>query len=321
MKAVLLAAGLGTRLLPITKKISKPMIPIAGKPFLEYIINDLVSCDIDQVCIVIGHLSNQIKDYFHDGSKFNIDIQYVIQKNYKGTADAILHSKDFVGNDPFLLYLADTIIPEDLKIHVKNMKISNSDVEILTSKVPTSLLNAVGTVRLMENNFVSRIDEKSKVPNSDLGWAGLAFFNDNSILNEIKNIDFSNSKEVSIVDSINKLIISGKQVRNRICSKFIDSGTPKGLIECANYILNKRSSHSNFSRFKNSKILESVYIGKNCLIGNNSTIGPNTSIENNVKIHENVIINNSIILDDVEINSNQHITNSIVTKYGNISIN
>lgn len=318
MKAVLLAAGLGTRLLPITKKISKQMIPIAGKPLLEYIIKDLVSCGIDNICIVVGHLEDQIKEYFHDGKKFNLKIQYVLQKNYKGTADAILYAKDFVGNDPFLLYHADTIISPDFINKINQMKNTNSDVEILTSEVPESLLNAVGTVRTDKKNFVTQIDEKSNQPKSKLGWSGVAIFNDNTIFQEIIKIDFQDSKEINITDGINKLISLKKTVHNFTCSSFIDSGTPKGLLEASKYILKEKLSDIKHE-LKNSKITNPVFIGKNCNIENNCLIGPYVSIENNVLIHEHATIKNSIILDDVEVSSNKKIINEIFTKYGNIS--
>ena len=318
MKAVLLSAGLGTRLLPITKKISKQMIPIAGKPLLEYIIRDLVSCGIDHICIVVGHLENQIKEYFHEGEKFNLKIQYVLQKNYKGTADAILYAKDFVGNDPFLLYHADTIISPDFINKINQMKNSSYDVEILTSKVPESLLNSVGTVVTDKKNFVIQIDEKSNQPKSKLGWSGVAIFNNNTIFEEITKLDFQNSEEVNITDGINRLISLEKTVHNSTCSSFIDSGTPNGLLTVSKYILKEKILDVE-NKLKNSKITKPTFIGKNCDIENDCLIGPYTSIENNVLIHEHVTIQNSIILDDVEISPNQKIIDKIFSKHGNLS--
>ena len=159
MKAVLLAAGKGIRLRPITDKIPKQMIKIAGKPLLEYIINDLVSCGFDKICIVIGHHGDQIKEYFLDGKKFNAKIQYVEQRKFKGTADATRHTKKFVNNESFLLYLSDTMIPNFDDI-LKNLLKSNEDVEILSTKILHSQLQKVGNIQINDKNYVTKIIEK-----------------------------------------------------------------------------------------------------------------------------------------------------------------
>jgi len=80
MKAVLLAAGKGQRLSPISDKTSKLMIIIHGKPFLEYIINDLIDVGISEICIVVGNLGNQIRDYFGNGNNFGVKIEFVVQE-------------------------------------------------------------------------------------------------------------------------------------------------------------------------------------------------------------------------------------------------
>ncbi|MGI0009833.1 MAG: sugar phosphate nucleotidyltransferase, partial [Nitrosopumilaceae archaeon] len=135
MKAVLLAAGVGQRLRPITNSIPKQMISIGGKPLLEYIINDITSLGFDKICIVIGHHGNQIKNYFGEGRRFNATIEYVTQQEYKGTADATNYARKFVGKDKFLLYLSDTIIPKRLHEHVQYMLTEDSEANILSAKV------------------------------------------------------------------------------------------------------------------------------------------------------------------------------------------
>ena len=160
MKVILLAAGIGQRLQPITDDIPKPMIKIAGKPILEYILEDLLNFGFNDLCIVVGHEANQIKNYFSNWNKNSCSISFVTQNEYKGTAHAMYLAKDFVKNDPFLLYLADTIIPLDLNDKLSKMVSDVNSMSILSSKSFVNDSNSVGNV-VVKDNFVKSISEKS----------------------------------------------------------------------------------------------------------------------------------------------------------------
>ena len=116
---ILLAAGYGSRLNPITKSIPKTMIEIGGKPILEYIIEDCKKNGIINIGIVVSHLKKQITDYFGNGRKFGVKIKYFQQKHLSGTSDALFEARSFVKNKSFIVYLADTIIPKGLKEFLK----------------------------------------------------------------------------------------------------------------------------------------------------------------------------------------------------------
>ena len=112
MKAVILAAGEGKRLRPITTSRPKPMIPIAGKPLLEHTIMALKHVGIDHVLLIVGYKEDLVKAYFGDGQdRFGITIKYVIQDEYLGTAHATGYAKDFVNEDePFLMMYGDILV-------------------------------------------------------------------------------------------------------------------------------------------------------------------------------------------------------------------
>ena len=313
MKAVLLAAGKGERLLPITNKILKQMIPIAGKPLLEYIINDLVKCGFDEICLIIGHFGNQIKDYFKDGSEFKIKIHYVIQEKLTGTATALNYAKDFVDNESFLLYLSDTIIPKDLNYNLKKMIDDNSEINILSAGIDKSDLKNVGNIE-MHDNYVTKISEKQANSKSNLAWAGLAFFKSGFIFNIIEKLGRSSTGEYEITEAMNECLSYDKTIRNNICDGFIDAGSPNGLLEMSKFILkNSFFSSKNSFKIENQTIIKPSYIGNNCIIGKNVTIGPSVSIGNNVKLGHNVTVAYSLILDGAEIESNKTILKSIIS--------
>jgi glucose-1-phosphate thymidylyltransferase len=308
MKVVLLAAGKGKRLSPITEKLPKQMIKIVGKPILEHIIQYLAKHNFDDICIIIGHQSEQIKKYFGDGSNFGVKITYVYQKEQKGTAHATYLSKNFVGQDNFLLYLADTIIPNDLNNFLQKTS-KNFDIEILSSDVNKEKSNSVGTISYKGDGLVTEILEKNNVDGVVLAWAGIALFKSNKIFKTIEELQPSIREEYEITDAINNLIQNGSQVRHHRYFSFIDAGTVKGLLDLQKFLLKEKKSE-----LQSSSIILSntVYIGENCKFGKNLTIGPFVSIGNNVIIEDNIIIQNSIILDNSRIDSNTKIMDSIL---------
>ena len=318
MKAVLLAAGKGSRLEPITNHIPKQMIKIASKPFLEYIIDDLVRCGFDEILIIIGHHGDQIKKYFQNVLKFNNKIQFVTQKEYKGTGDAIKYAKQFVGNNKFLVYLADTIIPYKLKDYLEELVADNDDISILSSVIQQSKISSVGNI-LLENEYVINISEKPLETKSNLAWAGLAFFKDGYIFEVLEDLAPSLSGEYDITEAMNLAILHNKKIKNHLCDKYIDSGTPNDLLETLKYILNKEQSHKNILNLKTTTVLSPTYIGKNCKFGKKVQIGPFVSMEDGVCIGDNVKIAEALILDDVQIPENKILSKIIISKYGDIS--
>jgi dTDP-glucose pyrophosphorylase len=110
MKAVILAAGKGTRMKDLTKETPKPMLPVQGKPILQHIIDGLVSVGIKDVCIIVGWRADVIQDYFGDGSAFGANVVYVTQEVQDGTGKAPEFAKDFVGDDPFVLTYGDILV-------------------------------------------------------------------------------------------------------------------------------------------------------------------------------------------------------------------
>jgi glucose-1-phosphate thymidylyltransferase len=317
MKVILLAAGIGQRLQPITDDIPKPMIKIAGKPILEYILEDLLNFGFNDLCIVVGHEANQIKNYFSNWNKNSCSISFVTQNEYKGTAHAMYLAKDFVKNDPFLLYLADTIIPLDLNDKLSKMVSDVNSMSILSSKSFVNDSNSVGNV-VVKDNFVKSISEKSESGETDLAWAGLAFFNDCSIFRVIEGLSPSKHGEYDITNAMDLVIKQNQIIRNYSCEKFIDCGTPKGLLDGLKFILRKKELPATSPSSCN--IIEPCYIGINCTFDTNITIGPFVSLGDNVSIGNNVKINETVVLNNTKISSNNIISHSIISEQAKLSV-
>jgi len=319
MKAVILAAGLGIRLNPLTNNILKSMIPVGGKPLLEYIISELSQSSFNDICLVVGHKQETIRNYFKDGRKFGVKIQYVEQKKLQGTAHAVMLTKNFVGNDSFLLYLADTIIPEGLHDLIKKMKENSTFFDIISSKINKKTSENVGHI-LVKNDNVIQILEKPKESISNFAWAGVAFFKNNYIFEILDELKISQTGEFEITEALNLALNKKFEIHNHTCKEFIDFGTSDGLLRINKFLLSKKDFQTvrTFKIF--SKIIEPVFIGKNCKVGINVRLGPYVSIGNDVILNDNVSIKNSLVLDDVNIKKEQKFVHTIIFPNGFLTI-
>ncbi len=311
MKVVLLAAGLGKRLEPMTSSIPKPMIMIAGKPIIEHIIVDLKKFGFTDFCIVIGHLGNKIKHHFGDGSTYDVCISYIEQENFSGTASATKLAENFVNEDSFLLYLADTIIPKNLEHYLQNMINSNFEISILTSQIDNSKIGNVGNVEI-EKDHVLKITEKSIISESNLSWAGIAFFKNNYIFKIIENLQPSQRGEFEITEAMNLVLDTNKKIKNFTCEKYVDAGTISGILELNKIILTQNNMSYIYEPNIKLKIKNPVYIGKNCNIGKNVELGPFVSIGDYVNINDNVKLQDTLVLDNSNILSNKNISKSVI---------
>jgi len=302
MKAILLAAGLGNRLLPITESIPKPMIKIADKPILEYILNDLITAGFDDFCIVVGHQANQIKNHFKNWNKSGIKITFVTQNSLLGTADALSCAKNFVHNENFLVYLSDTLIP-NLPNILNKMKNNDSDVSLVSSQNYSNPSNSIGNI-VTTNDIVTHISEKSNISKSVLAWAGIASFNDNSIFKIIEKLNLSKTGEYDITEALNLMLKNKKTIQNFTCDKFIDCGTLDGLLNGLSFIISKISN--------DSKIQNLSYVSKDCILGTNVNIEQNVSIGKNCSIGNNVSLSDCIILSNTSIVSDQQIKHKVM---------
>ena len=119
MKAVVLAAGEGKRLQPITYTHPKPLLPVGGQPILERILRDLKNAGITEVFLVVNYLEDKIKAYFKDGSQLGISIKYIHQPHPNGTGDALLYAEEYVGGEElFIMMYGDLVIEELSLIHI-----------------------------------------------------------------------------------------------------------------------------------------------------------------------------------------------------------
>ena len=167
MKGIILHGGHGTRLRPLTHTGPKQLLPIANKPMSEYCVEAINDCGITEIAIIIGGIgSNKVREYYGDGSKFNVKISYIEQDEPKGIAHAINLCKNFIGNEKFLVFLGDNIIQKSIFDISKKFESSNDDALVLLCEVSNPERFGIADVR---ENKIIKIIEKPKNPPTNLG--------------------------------------------------------------------------------------------------------------------------------------------------------
>ena len=323
MKAVILAAGQGTRMGPLTRNTPKVMLPIANKPLLYHVIKSAHDAGIRDFVLVVGYGEQIIKEYFKDGSDMGVRIEYVHQEKQLGTADAVGSVEGMV-NERFLVLNGDIIVSA---AHIKMLIGCRSDVVLTARHVDNPC--EYGVLEIQEKK-VLRIIEKPKNPPTNLANAGIYVF-PLSIFDAIHKTGISVRKEYEITDSLQMLIDEGEDVGFlTLCDKWMDIGKPWELLEANEYFLSNlqpaiKGEVEPFATLKGSVsvgegtiirngsyIIGPVIIGNDCDIGPNCYIRPGTSIGDNVRIGNAVEIKSSIIMKSTHIGHLSYVGDSII---------
>ena len=339
MKAVILAAGKGKRLNPITSTIPKPMIPVGGKPLLELAILSLKKVGITEILLIVGYREEIIRNYFGNGNdKFNVKIDYISQDKHLGTAHAVGFAEEFVGKDTFLLMYGDLLTdPTVYKEVIENFK--KNDNEGLISLFEVNRPQEYGIISLDSDGYVEKITEKPLLESNlgNLANAGIFIF-DPQIFEAIKKTKLSIREEFEFTDSMRILIneLKGK-IKGYVIKDFFwsDIGLPWHLLDANEYILSKIQHDIKGKVEENVHISGNVIIGKNtlirsgsyiigpCYIGENSLIGPNAFIRPYTSVGHNCHIGiseikNSLIFSNSAIPHFNYIGDSIICENVNL---
>jgi len=301
MKGVILAAGHGKRLLPLTSFRPKHMLPVAGKPILHHSLEYLRDVlKITDVIMVVGYQRESIMDYFKNGEELGIKISYIIQDSTqtKGLAAAVNLVKDYITED-FVVLLGDNLFSTDLKkvidLHLETK--ASATLHLEENENP----QRYGVVELDGDKVIS-LEEKPKNPKSNYVITGFYVFSP-VIFNMFANLKPSFRGEYELTDAIQTLVNHGYSVRASLISGWrLDIGFPEDLLEVNKHYLNK-DTNAVLGELENTEIIPPVYVAKGTKIAD-STIGPYAMIEADVEVY-NSEIKNSVILEKCVLKDSQ----------------
>jgi bifunctional UDP-N-acetylglucosamine pyrophosphorylase/glucosamine-1-phosphate N-acetyltransferase len=336
MKAVILAAGEGTRLNPITINRPKPLIKISGKTILEYTLATLNYSGISEVIIVTNYRQKDIQQYIGDGKKYDLKISYRKQEKMNGTAYAVLATESMIKENFILIYGDLLFSPEAIKKIVDVFITKKTDGVMAVT--PTENPEKYGIVEIDKEQKIKKIIEKPKTnAPSKLANAGLYIFS-KEIFDKIKQITASIRGEYELTDAISLFVKEGKNVLAVQINEddWIDIGRPWNLLEANKWILKKLNHRiygtvedgaqligpvtvAKTARIRSGTYIEGpVFIDEESDIGPNCYIRPHTSIGKNVRIGNACEIKNTIIMDKTHVGHLSYVGDSIIGERCNL---
>jgi glucose-1-phosphate thymidylyltransferase len=289
MKAIIPVAGIGTRLRPHTHTQPKALIPIAGKPILAHITENLIGAGILDFVFVIGYLGDKIEQYILQNYP-QINAQFVIQTTGKGVGHAIWLAKDCIHvNEEILIVFGDTIVDADLQT------ICASKGNYLgVKKVDDPRL--FGVAEIDKDGNITRVVEKPDIPKSNMALVGVYKIENSRMLLKFLNNNLAQKLtthgEYTLTDAIMQMINKGITFHSFNVSNWFDCGKKEILLETNSLLLKRLNYDTSEYIFENTIVIPPVFIGVGCKISN-SIIGPNVSIG------ENAILNYATIKESI----------------------
>jgi glucose-1-phosphate thymidylyltransferase len=298
LKGLILSGGAGTRLRPITHTSAKQLVPVANKPVLFYGIEALVEAGITQIGVIIApETGEEIRQAAGDGSQFGASITYIEQEAPLGLAHALLTAEDFLGQNPFVMYLGDNLLRDGIVDLVEVFRRNQPDALILLTSVDDP--SSYGVAELNGDRVV-RLVEKPKDPPSDLALVGVYMFTP-KIFEAAHSIEPSARGELEITDAIDSLIESDLRVEPHIVKGWWkDTGKLEDMLDANRLVLEDIEQRIDGELDDDSRVegrvvleegakLEATVVRGPAVIGSgarisNSYIGPYTAIDHDVLI-------------------------------------
>ena len=310
MKGIILHGGSGTRLRPLTYTDVKQLLPVAGKPVSEYALLNLIELGIKDINIIVGDVGqNEVREYYSDGSRWDVSITYTFQEKPLGIAHAIGLTKDFIGTDDFVVVLGDNYFQNGLSALNQEFKKTHADALVALTEVDNPSQFGIATV---SDGRIMKMEEKPKNPASNLAVTG-AYFLRTNIFPIIKQLKPSWRNELEITEAFQLMLNKGMKIGYALIEGWWkDTGTVEEFLDCNRMVLEKigddasKQLHSGVVQGKikigdnvqikgSTRILGPCYIGSNTVL-ENTYVGPYTSIGSNCLI-KNVEVGNSVIMD------------------------
>jgi len=328
VKALVLAGGSGSRLRPITHTSAKQLVPVANKPVLFYGLESIAEAGIREVGVVVGDTAPEIQAAVGDGSAFGLQVTYLRQEAPLGLAHALLISRDYLGDDDFVMYLGDNFIVGGIKEIVDQFAAERrtSDVAARIMLTRVSDPRAFGVAELDEQGRVVRLEEKPSEPKSDLALVGVYLFSP-AVHPFVERLKPSRRGELEITEAIQGMLDAGLPVHSTVISGYWkDTGNVTDMLEVNRLVLEslEPARHGEVTDSEligrvrveagaavhGCRIVGPVVIGSGSVL-RDSYVGPFTSIDRDCRVTDSEI-EYSIVLRGASISGVRRIESSLI---------
>ena len=333
MKAVVLAAGEGSRMWPLAETRPKHLLPIAGKPLIGHLLSALSAVAVTDVLLVVGFRADTIRTSLGDGTSFGVQLRYLNQRSWTGTASAVNVAREVLCNEQFLVLNGDLLLePRAIKAVIDKARDHRTVIGLIKMDRPSEY----GVVDL-DGDRVTKISEKPRGRKE--GWVNTGIYVlSKESFREIEKTKPSKRREYELTSTLQLMVEEGVDVRSAKinAADWMDVGRPWELLSANERVLMKLR-HNLEGTVESGAVIQSpvwleagatvkagshiegpVYLGTNSIIGPNSRIRPYTSIEDNVHIGANCDIKNSIIMQQTRIPHLSYIGDSVIGEMCNL---
>jgi glucose-1-phosphate thymidylyltransferase len=316
MKGLILSGGKGSRLYPLTYTSAKQLVPVANKPVLFRVIEAIRDAEIREIGIVVGIDDNarQVREAVGRGERWGVDVTFIAQDAPLGLAHAVKISRDFLGDDRFVMFLGDNVIQGGISGLIREFEHSVWNSQIVLTRVRNP--QQYGVAELAEDGSIKQLIEKPQDPPSDLALVGIYMF-DHTVFRAVDAIQPSWRGELEITDAIQWLVRQGYAVRPYVHTGWwIDTGKPIDMLAANDKVLQELQHEVKGFVDKDSRVSDDVTIETGAEIVNsvvrgpaiigentrvvNSYIGPFTSVYHHCQIEDSEV-EHCIILEHSQI--------------------
>jgi len=305
--AVIMAAGRGRRLAPLTQRRPKPMLPVVDRPVLEYVVEAVADAGIDDIVLVVGYGQDRIRTYFGDGDDWGVSIRYATQETQLGTAHAVAQAEDRVAGS-FLVLNGDRIIDPAV---VEDVAAGLADATVTMAVTRLEAPGDYGMVTLTGDRVTGIIEKPTAETPSEIINAGVYGFPP-EVFDVIRDLDQSTDGEYQLPDVIAEFIGERTVRAVRYDGRWLDVSHLWDLLSVTTTVLDREGGETAGTVAEGARVSDTAHVARTASVGTNAVVGRGSVVGANARIGPNATVERSVILSDATVDAGAVLRDCVV---------
>ena len=315
MKAVILAAGEGTRLQPLTESRPKPMLPVGNRPLLEHVVEAVIEAGIDDIVLVVGYRRERIQSYFGDGDAWGVDIEYAVQEKQLGTGHAVLQAEGHV-HGPFIALNGDRIVGADDIASVVNSLKETGETTLAVARAERP--SEYGVVSLEGDTVIDIVEKPPRhATPSDIVNAGIYGFTPD-IFDALRETDTDG--ELAVTDTLERLAEEKAVDAVMLSGRWMDVSYLWDLLRVNDHV-GKAAMADSARVSEAATVVGDVAVGADARVRPGARVLTGTALGDNVHVSANAVVSNSIVLPDATIGPGAVVRDAVIGENATVAAN